>query len=114
MGVSGAARAVRVLAVQARGAGDVERLDVEPCRTRGVRVGPRTAPRTSTSAASTGSSASRIARGVFEIALSRGWIPYAEKALRLSKAIERRMWPMQTPVMSPSVTVGERRKTHRL
>ena len=43
-------------------------------------------------------SASRIARGVFEIALSRGWISYAEKALRLSKAIERRMWPMQTPI----------------
>ena len=37
-------------------------------------------------------SAARIARGLFEIALSRGWLSFAEKVLRVSKSLEQRAW----------------------
>ncbi|KAL1514923.1 hypothetical protein AB1Y20_004002 [Prymnesium parvum] len=43
-------------------------------------------------------SAARISRGLFEIALARGWLSYAEKVLRLSKMFERRCWFMQHPL----------------
>jgi len=43
-------------------------------------------------------SAPRIARGLFAIALSKSWISYAEKVLKLSKMLERRVWWTQCPL----------------
>ena len=40
-------------------------------------------------------SASRLARGLFEMTLGKGWIGYAEKALRIAKMLERRVWGHQ-------------------
>jgi len=36
--------------------------------------------------------ASRILRGVFEIALRKGWVTTTAKLLELSKTVERRQW----------------------
>jgi hypothetical protein len=43
-------------------------------------------------------SASRIARGLFAIALAKSWISYAEKVLKLSKMLERRVWWNMCPL----------------
>jgi len=43
-------------------------------------------------------SASRIARGLFAIALSKSWISYAQKVLKLSKMLERRTWWSRCPL----------------
>lgn len=37
-------------------------------------------------------------RALFEIALKKGWAQLAEKALKLSKTIGKRMWAVQTPL----------------
>lgn len=43
-------------------------------------------------------SAGRLMRALFEIVLKRGWAQLAEKALTLSKMVQRRMWRSQTPL----------------
>ena len=43
-------------------------------------------------------SAARIARGLFEIALGRGWLSYAEKVLRVAKSLEQRAWQFNHPL----------------
>ncbi|KAI5074534.1 hypothetical protein GOP47_0010495 [Adiantum capillus-veneris] len=43
-------------------------------------------------------SAGRLMRALFEIVLKRGWAQLAEKALTLSKMVNRRMWRSQTPL----------------
>ena len=43
-------------------------------------------------------SAARIARGLFEIALGRGWLSYADKVLRVSKMLEQRAWAFRSPL----------------
>lgn len=43
-------------------------------------------------------SAGRIARGFFEIALSKGWIGLALKALTLAKMLEWRLWATSSPL----------------
>jgi hypothetical protein len=43
-------------------------------------------------------SAARIGRGLFEMALARGWIACAEKVLRLAKMLERRAWAHKSPL----------------
>jgi activating signal cointegrator complex subunit 3 len=43
-------------------------------------------------------SASRIARGLFAIALAKSWVSYAEKVLKLSKMLERRVWWNMCPL----------------
>jgi activating signal cointegrator complex subunit 3 len=43
-------------------------------------------------------SAGRVARGFFEIALSKGWIGLALKALTLSKMLEWRLWATSSPL----------------
>ncbi|KAH9647075.1 DExH-box ATP-dependent RNA helicase DExH12 [Citrus sinensis] len=43
-------------------------------------------------------SAGRLSRALFEIVLKRGWSQLAEKALKLSKMVTKRMWSVQTPL----------------
>lgn len=43
-------------------------------------------------------SAGRLVRAIFEIVLKRGWAQLAEKALNLSKMVNKRMWSVQTPL----------------
>lgn len=43
-------------------------------------------------------SAGRIARGLFEIALRRGWCYLAERLLTLSKSIDKRVWWTSSPL----------------
>lgn len=43
-------------------------------------------------------SAGRITRGFFEIALSKGWIGVAVKALNLAKMLDHRLWTTSTPL----------------
>ncbi|KFK37089.1 hypothetical protein AALP_AA4G211800 [Arabis alpina] len=43
-------------------------------------------------------SAGRLLRALFEIILKRGWAQLAEKALKLSKMVGKRMWNVQTPL----------------
>ncbi|XP_077224585.1 DExH-box ATP-dependent RNA helicase DExH12-like [Tasmannia lanceolata] len=43
-------------------------------------------------------SAGRLLRALFEIVLKRGWAQLAEKALNLSKMVNKRMWSVQTPL----------------
>ncbi|MCI24227.1 U5 small nuclear ribonucleoprotein 200 kDa helicase-like, partial [Trifolium medium] len=43
-------------------------------------------------------SAGRLLRALFEIVLKRGWAQLAEKALNLSKMVNKRMWSAQTPL----------------
>jgi len=43
-------------------------------------------------------SASRLARGLFEMTLARGWVAYAEKTLRIAKMLERRIWAHLSPL----------------
>ncbi|KAK9181778.1 hypothetical protein WN944_024917 [Citrus x changshan-huyou] len=43
-------------------------------------------------------SAGRLLRALFEIVLKRGWAQLAEKALKLSKMVTKRMWSVQTPL----------------
>jgi len=43
-------------------------------------------------------SAPRLARGLFQIALGKGWLSYADKVLRLAKMLERRIWANATPL----------------
>lgn len=43
-------------------------------------------------------SAGRLLRAHFEIVLKRGWPQLAEKALKLSKMVTKRMWSVQTPL----------------
>jgi len=43
-------------------------------------------------------SAARLCRALFEIALRRKWASAAEKALRLCKMVERRLWLSQCPL----------------
>lgn len=41
-------------------------------------------------------SAGRIMRGIFEIAMKRGWANVAECALNICKIIDKRMWSCMT------------------
>ncbi|CAK9183443.1 unnamed protein product [Ilex paraguariensis] len=43
-------------------------------------------------------SAGRLMRALFEIVLKRGWAQLAEKALKLCKMVNKRMWSVQTPL----------------
>ena len=43
-------------------------------------------------------SAARIARGLFEISLARGWLSFADKVLRVSKSLEQRAWNFRHPL----------------
>lgn len=43
-------------------------------------------------------SANRLMRAIFEIVLNRGWAQLADKALSLSKMIDRRMWQSMSPL----------------
>lgn len=43
-------------------------------------------------------SAGRILRAVFEICLKRGWASLAHKALDLCKMVDKRMWPVMSPL----------------
>ncbi|XP_024003677.1 DExH-box ATP-dependent RNA helicase DExH13 isoform X2 [Eutrema salsugineum] len=43
-------------------------------------------------------SAGRLLRALFEIVLKRGWAQLAEKALKLSKMVGKKMWSVQTPL----------------
>ncbi|XP_014247747.1 putative U5 small nuclear ribonucleoprotein 200 kDa helicase [Cimex lectularius] len=43
-------------------------------------------------------SAARLIRAIFEIVLYRGWAQLAEKALSLSKMVDRRMWQSMSPL----------------
>jgi pre-mRNA-splicing helicase BRR2 len=43
-------------------------------------------------------SAGRLIRAIFEMVLSRGWAQLADKALSLSKMINRRMWQSMSPL----------------
>ncbi|XP_032222645.2 U5 small nuclear ribonucleoprotein 200 kDa helicase-like isoform X1 [Nematostella vectensis] len=43
-------------------------------------------------------SAGRLVRAIFEIVLNRGWAQLADKALCLSKMIDKRMWLSMTPL----------------
>jgi pre-mRNA-splicing helicase BRR2 len=43
-------------------------------------------------------SASRIMRGLFEIALKKGWAQLAENLLNICKMVERRQWYSMTPL----------------
>lgn len=43
-------------------------------------------------------SAGRLLRAIFEIVLKRGWAQLAEKALNMSKMVNKRMWSVQTPL----------------
>lgn len=43
-------------------------------------------------------SAPRIVRGLFEVALRRGWTTLTDKLLNFSKIIERRLWPFSHPL----------------
>ncbi|MFH4974499.1 hypothetical protein AB6A40_001208 [Gnathostoma spinigerum] len=40
----------------------------------------------------------RLCRAMFEIVLRRGWAEAANAVLNLAKCIEKKMWPMETPV----------------
>ncbi|XP_010425675.1 PREDICTED: DExH-box ATP-dependent RNA helicase DExH12-like isoform X2 [Camelina sativa] len=42
--------------------------------------------------------AGRLLRALYEIVLKRGWAQLAEKALSLSKMVDKRMWSVQTPL----------------
>jgi pre-mRNA-splicing helicase BRR2 len=43
-------------------------------------------------------SAGRICRALLAIAMQRGWARTAQRALMLSQAVERRMWPVHSPL----------------
>ena len=44
------------------------------------------------------SNAGRIFRALFEISLRRGWVTSAVTLLALTKAVDRRLWPSQSPL----------------
>ena len=50
--------------------------------------------------------AARIVRGLFEIVLKKGMTRVSSRLLKLCKSVDRRLWPMNTPLRQFGARLG--------